>query len=34
MTEHMVKGRDVVEVIDDMEILFENAYQKLLQDNE
>jgi len=34
MTEHMVKGRDVVEVIDDMEILFEKAYQKLLQDNE
>ena len=34
MTDHMVKGRDVVEVIDEMEILFENAYQKLLQDKE
>lgn len=30
MTEHMVKGRDVVEVIDEMEILFDNAYNKLL----
>ncbi len=34
MTDHMVKGRDVVEVIDEMEILFEQAYSKLLQDNE
>lgn len=34
MTEHMVKGRDVVEVIDEMEVLFENAYQKLLSDQE
>ncbi len=34
MTDNMVKGRDVVEVIDEMEQLFENAYQKLLQDNE
>ena len=34
MTDHMVKGRDVVEVIDEMEILFENAYKKLLQENE
>ncbi len=33
MTDHMVKGRDVVEVIDEMEILFEEAYDKLLQDN-
>ncbi len=32
MTEHMVKGRDVVEVIDEMEILFETAYDKLLQE--
>jgi len=32
MTDHMVKGRDVVEVIDEMEVLFEEAYQKLLQD--
>jgi len=31
MTDHMVKGRDVVEVIDEMELLFEEAYQKLLQ---
>lgn len=33
MTDHMVKGRDVVEVIDEMEILFEQAYNKLLQDD-
>jgi hypothetical protein len=31
MTDHMVKGRDVIEVIDEMEILFEEAYDKLLQ---
>ncbi len=31
MTDHMVKGRDVVEVIDEMEVLFEDAYDKLLQ---
>jgi len=30
MTDHMVKGRDVVEVIDEMEVLFEEAYAKLL----
>ena len=30
MTDHMVKGRDVVEVIDEMEILFEEAYAKLI----
>ena len=34
MTDHMVKGRDVVEVIDEMEILFEDAYKNLLQDAE
>ena len=34
MTDHMVKGRDVVEVIDEMEILFEDAYKNLLQDVE
>lgn len=34
MTDHMVKGRDVVEVIDEMEVLFEEAYKKLLQDVE
>ena len=33
MTDHMVKGRDVVEVIDEMEMLFESAYDKLLQDS-
>jgi hypothetical protein len=31
MTDHMVKGRDVVEVIDEMEILFEDAYKKIVQ---
>ena len=34
MTDHMVKGRDVIEVIDEMELLFEQAYKKLLQDIE
>jgi len=34
MTEHMINGRDVNEVIDEMEKLFADAYQKLLQDNE
>jgi hypothetical protein len=34
MTEHMVKGRDVNEVIDEMEKLFEDAYTKMLQDSE
>ncbi len=34
MTDHMVKGRDVIEVIDEMEILFERAYKELLQDIE
>ena len=34
MTDHMVKGRDVVEVVDEMEILFEDAYKNLLQDDE
>ncbi len=33
MTDHMVKGRDLIEVIDEMEILFEDAYDKLLQTN-
>ncbi len=32
MTEHMVNGRDVDEVIDDMEKLFEESFQKLLKD--
>ena len=30
MTDHMVKGRDVVEVIDEMETLFFDEYNKLL----
>jgi len=34
MTDHMVKGRDVVEVIDEMEILFEDAYKQLRIDND
>lgn len=33
MTDHMVKGRDAVEVIDEMEILFEEAYNKLVDSN-
>ena len=33
MTDHMVKGRDVVEVIDEMEVLFEDAYKKLLSES-
>ena len=33
MTDHMVKGRDVVEVIDEMEVLFEEAYKALVQEN-
>ena len=33
MTEHMVKGRDVIEVIDEMETLFEDAYKKMRIDN-
>jgi hypothetical protein len=34
MTEHMIKGRDANEVIDEMEKLFADAYQKMLQDNQ
>lgn len=34
MTDHMVKGRDVIEIIDEMETLFETAYQQLLKDTE
>lgn len=30
MTDHMVKGRDVVEVIDEMETLFFDEYNKML----
>ena len=34
MTEHMVKGRDVVEVIDEMEQIFEEFYAKMLKELE
>lgn len=34
MTDHMVSGRDVIEVIDEMEELFDDAYNKLLQELE
>jgi hypothetical protein len=33
MTDHMVKGRDVIEVIDEMEVLFDDAYKKILLDS-
>lgn len=33
MTDHMVKGRDLIEVIDEMEALFEDSYNQLLQDD-
>jgi hypothetical protein len=32
MTDHMVKGRDAVEVVDEMEGLFHDAYTKLVDD--
>ena len=32
MTDHMVKGRDVVEVIDEMEKIFEDFYSKMLEE--
>jgi hypothetical protein len=31
MTEHMIKGRDAVEVIDEMEQIFEQFYAKMLK---
>ncbi len=31
MTEHMVQGRDVVEVIDEMEMVFATAYEEMRQ---
>ena len=34
MTDHMVSGRDVVEVIDEMESLFDEAYNNLLNELE
>ena len=32
MTDHMVKGRDAVEVINEMEKIFEDFYQKMLEE--
>jgi hypothetical protein len=32
MTDHMVKGREITEVIDEMESLFAEYYSQLLQD--
>ncbi|MDH5710642.1 MAG: Crp/Fnr family transcriptional regulator [Gammaproteobacteria bacterium] len=32
MTEHMVKGRDANEVIDEMEKIFEDFYSKMLEE--
>ena len=32
MTQHMMNGRDANEVIDEMEVIFEQAYQELLDD--
>lgn len=32
MTEHMVKGRDAIEVIDEMEEIFEDFYSKMLKE--
>ncbi len=34
MTDHMVKGRDATEVINDMEKLFDDFYRQMLQDLE
>ena len=34
MTDHMVSGRDIVEVIDEMEELFDEAYNDLLKELE
>lgn len=34
MTDHMVRGRDAAEVIDEIEALFEDTYRKLLRDFE
>jgi len=33
MSKHMVSGRDAMEVIDEMETLFESAYHELLKDD-
>ena len=32
MTDHMVKGRDAIEVIDEMEKIFEDFYSKMLKE--
>ncbi|MCK5001670.1 MAG: Crp/Fnr family transcriptional regulator [Gammaproteobacteria bacterium] len=32
MTDHMVKGRDAIEVIDEMEKIFEDFYAKMLKE--
>ena len=32
MTDHMVRGRDAVEVIDEMEKIFEDSYAKMLEE--
>ena len=32
MTDHMVKGRDAIEVIDEMEKIFEEFYSKMLKE--
>ena len=32
MTQHMMNGRDATEVIDEMEVIFEQAYLELLDD--
>jgi len=34
MTDHMVKGRNAEEVIDEIEALFEDTYQKILREIE
>jgi hypothetical protein len=34
MTDHMVKGRDADEVINEIEVLFEETYKKLLREFE
>ncbi len=34
MTDHMVKGRDAEEVINEIEALFEDTYQKILREFE
>ncbi len=33
MTEHLIHGRDAVEVIDELEILFQNRYKEFCEQN-